>query len=216
MVVGWLFQQKNHPMRLPVYLTACFGLFCLNVVMSQRFSAELMAGNRNYWYQHTLNQAIGDSTKWQFFHTSSFNVFYAPTEFEVMSQSFVNYQLTRRWKAGIGTFFTTAAGFNPSFSMQYAMKTPRLLIVISPRTDLRKSPNGELMFLFEWRSKRLYFRFQLMENMGAKGHNRSYQLLRFGWRMNYLMIGPSINVDYYGGDFTSYANAGVFLRLEAQ
>lgn len=182
---------------------------------AQRLSVESMFGNRNYWYQHVLNEPIGDSSDWQFFHTSSFQVSYEPSEFEVMSQSFVQYKLTRRWKVGLGTFFTHVGGFNPSVAMQYGLKTKHLLLVVAPRADLRTSPNGEVMMLFEWKSKRFYFRFQLMENAGANGHNRGYQLARIGLRRRQLTYGAGFNLDTYGRYFTSYLNAGFFLRYES-
>lgn len=202
-------------MKTPRILVAIFLLIFSTSVFSQQLSAELMMGNRNYWYQHTFSAPIGDSSNWQFFHTSSFNVFYEPDEFEVMSQSYAYFKLRKRWKIGLGTFFTPVGGFNPTIGAQYGIKTPRLLLVLSPRVDLRQSPNSELMVLFEWKSKRTYFRFQLMENVGLKGHNRSFQLIRMGWRSKHLTYGPSLNIDYYGNRFTTYLNAGIFLRIES-
>jgi hypothetical protein len=196
-----------------LFLIGLINSFNLN---AQSVAAEIMAGDKNYLYQHSFSRSF-DKTRFSFFHTSSLYAFYGQKKLaEIMSQSYITYTLNPHLKLAVGTFYASVPGFKPAAAFQIIKKTKDVLFILVPRMDLWKNPSGEVMMLLEYRPAirgqvNFYSKLQLMSNYGPH-HNRSYQNLRVGLDIRNASFGLAVNVDEYGDEITTSRNWGIFLR----
>lgn len=194
-----------------------FNVLAIIKIQGQVMPIEIMAGSRNIWYQQNISKGI-DGSKFGFSHTSTLHAYYDdqnPTE--LMSQSYMNYSITKSIKVSAGTFYASAPGFRPSINIEFSKKFKNLLIVLVPRVDIWHKPTYDTMFLIEYSPVindclKLFFRFQTMANFSAQQHNRSYQNLRMGLSYKKIQFGLAINMDAYGKTVRYYPNVGVFIR----
>lgn len=199
-------------------------IFSFVLVMARPLTAqpnllEAMAGDENYFYQHTFSRALGNS-RFGFFHTSSLHAFYDRDDLnELMSQSYITYPLTGFAKLAVGTFYASQPGISPAAVLQLGYATRDFKALVVPRVDLQKNGSIEMMMLLEYNpmiNERLQFysRAQFMTNYGPYHHNRSYQNFRAGLQVKHTAVGIALNIDERGSDITTLHNLGIFLRYE--
>jgi hypothetical protein len=187
---------------------------------AQHVPVEVTFGNRNYWYQHLISRKFSPESKFGFFHVSSLYVFYEDKiGEELMSQSYVTYQVVEGIALAGGAFYSTGPGFSPSFGIQFSKRSNDLFFIIIPRVDVKKSGSYEVMTLLEYTPRitdrlRLYSRIQGMSNYTGSDHNKSYQNLRVGVEIKQFQFGLAMNLDEYGDDARTYWNNGIFLRTK--
>ncbi|MCE3227362.1 MAG: hypothetical protein K0S32_1913 [Bacteroidetes bacterium] len=185
----------------------------------QSLSTEMMSGNNSIWYQHTIVASVGSSGV-GFFNTSSFDAFYYKEKRgEVMAQSYLTYQPFNKVKLGLGAFYSSVPGFYSSVNIQLFKFGNNYTFIFVPRIDLAKKPTYDFMFLAEYKPRlsekiKLYARFQTMMNYGDKGHNRSYQYVRFGLEQKTFQFGVAANYDCFGREMLYVSNYGLFIRKE--
>lgn len=195
------------------------GLIAVASVNAQPTILEAMAGEENYFYQHTLAKSIGRS-RFGFFHTSSLHAFYDGDELnELMSQSYVTYALAGFAKLAVGTFYASKPGISLAAAIQLRYVRGDFKASLVPRIDLQKEGSVEMMLLLEYNpaiTNRLQFysRAQFMTNYGPYHHNRSYQNFRLGLQVKQTAAGVALNVDERGKDISPIYNLGVFIRYE--
>ncbi len=186
----------------------------------QTIPVEVMIGGKEYRYQHFFAKPITGNSRLGFFHTSSMYFFYDEGKnIEMMSQSYVTYQVGSYVKAAVGTFYASVPGFKTSGALQLAHSRKDLLLLVVPRIDLWKNPSYEIMSLLEYRPSisdrvHLYTRLQVLSNYGLTQHNRSYQNLRIGLGGKNTQFGIALNLDQYGSEVVLNRSWGVFLRHE--
>ncbi len=185
-------------------------------VQGQSITLEGMVGQRNFWTQHVLSKQMSH-TKFGYFHVSSLHAFYNETREELMSQSYLTFQMNKSIKLGVGTFYTTANGFVPSFQAQFFHKGKNHFVLAIPRVDLVGKPSYDVMIMAEYFPKLndkigFYGRFQTMLNYTGETHNRSYQNFRAGFNFESFQAGIALNMDAYGRYKKYYSNYGIFIR----
>lgn len=186
---------------------------------AQPIPIEIMAGNRNAWYQHVLSRPFSQQSHWGYFHTSSLHAFYDHTPDELMSQSYLTYSVTPWMKGAVGSFYATAPGFKPSAALQFAKRGNHYFLLAVPRIDLITSPSYDMMVMFEYTPHitpglSFYSRTQIMENYTGTTHNRSYQNIRLGLSVKGIQTGVAANFDAYGPNKNYYSNIGLFIKKD--
>jgi len=171
------------PLARPLVLLA--GVAAIIHVRAQYITAEAMTGDKNYWYQHTFFARLADS-RFGIYHVSSLHLLYNEKDKnEVMSQSYITYQLAPPIKVAVGTFYATNPGISPSLAMQLRVTHRHLRAMLVPRVDLKSGGSIEAMTLLEYLPPineviTFYSRLQMMSNYGPRHHNRSYENMRIG------------------------------------
>ena len=187
-------------------------------IKAQQMPVELMPGNDRIYYQHNIAIPLEPGSKYGFFHTASFHSDHADKRSnEVMGQAYLTYAAKPSLRIALGGFHATAPGTSGSFAIHWSHKWDRVLLLLAPRIDLRRTPSLELMGMIEYapRSFQLngpYARFQFMVNGRPERHNRSYRYLRIGWAFGATRLGVALNMDSYGPCRHTLANWGVFFR----
>ncbi len=187
--------------------------------LSQPLQLETMAGNRNFWYQHTISKSIHNS-KWGFFNVSSLHAYddkLYPDE--LMSQSYLNYSISKHIRIGGGTFYASVPGFKPSVNIQFSVGGKNYFLLAIPRIDVHHKPSYDMMMLAEAKPQltpgiKAYSRVQVMFNYTQGIHNRSYQNIRLGIDMFYFQAGLAANFDSYGKDRITEYNLGLFIKKD--
>ncbi len=188
-------------------------------VKAQPATIEVMVGEENYFYQHALSKSIS-SSRFGFFHTSSLHAFYNSDDLnEVMSQSYMTYELTEFAKLAMGTFYASKPGISVAAALQFGYAHRNFRASLVPRIDLKRGGSVEMMMLLEYSPTiteriKFYSRAQFMTNYGPDNHNRSYQNFRAGLRVKNTVVGVALNIDERGSEINTLHNLGVFLRYE--
>lgn len=193
-------------------------LIWINSVSSQPAILEAMLGSNTYWYQHGISKNLTSTSRFGFAHSSSLHFVYADENLnELMSQSYLTYELTKGIKVAAGTFYASAPGISPALAVQFRIQQNHFRALLVPRIDLRENGAYELMTSLEYTppvSRRInfYSRVQLMSNYGPVAHNRSYQYVRLGLLIGDAAVGMALNVDERGKEKQTGHNWGLFLR----
>ena len=107
--------------------------------VAQAVPVEIMVGNEHYWYQHVIAKKFTSSSRAGFFHVSSLHVFFDRDRTdEIMSQSYLTYEVAPGVVAAVGTFYSTGPGLSPSFALQLSKKYRDFAFMLVPRVDLQK------------------------------------------------------------------------------
>ncbi len=188
----------------------------INNLFAQSVPLEIMGGQRNFWYQHVMGKNF-ENSKFGHFHVSSLHAFYDATPEELMSQSYLTYQINENVKPGIGLFYSSAPGFVPSLNVQLMHKGKNHFILAIPRVDIVNDPSYDVMLMTEYFPKlnhntTLYTRIQVMLNYTGTQHNRSYQNIRAGVNLGTIQVGVAANFDAYGKRVQYQKNYGLFIR----
>jgi hypothetical protein len=203
-----------------IIITLLMAVLVFQKSNAQPIPIEVMAGDEHYWYQHVITKKFNGLQRFGFFHVSSLHVFYDRTRTdEIMSQSYLTYEVVPGIVGAVGTFYSTGPGLSPSLAVQLYKKFGDMLLMVVPRVDIKDGGSYEAMSLAEYRpilfrDVRLYSRVQVMSNFTGQNHNRSYQNLRAGLDIKKLQFGVAINIDEYGTEKQTYHNLGFFLRTE--
>ena len=186
----------------------------------QSIPVEGLVGTKNYWYQHSVSRKFSPSGRIGFSHVSSmYNYYEANVADEIMSQSYITYEITKGIGVAAGTFYATGPGFSPSLALQLSRMSKDVFLMFVPRVDVRKDGSYEGMVLIEYRPAltrglHLYSRFQAMSNFSGDTHNRSYQSFRAGVQVKKMQFGVALSVDEYGAEKETRRNLGFFVRTE--
>jgi len=205
------------PKRVITFILVIISIF---FGQAQIIPVEIMIGNEEYRYQHFFGKKIKQDSHFGFFHTHSmYHFFDEAKSLELMSQSYLTYELHRSVKAAIGTFYATVPGFKPSGAIQFTLIRDHFFLLAVPRIDITSNPSYEVMTLMEYRPPiigklNLYSRLQLLANYDHYKHNRSYQNLRIGIGIRFTQLGIAFNIDEYGSELKTETSWGVFLRHE--
>jgi hypothetical protein len=188
----------------------------ISSLFAQTIPLEIMGGQRNFWYQHVMGKGF-ENSKFGHFHVSSLHAFYDATPHELMSQSYLTYQINAYIKPGIGLFYSSAPSFAPSINIQLMHKGKNHFILAIPRIDVVNNPSYDVMVMTEYFPKlthntALYTRIQVMLNYTGTQHNRSYQNIRAGIDLGTVQLGVAANFDAYGKRIQYQNNYGLFVR----
>jgi hypothetical protein len=212
-------KAKNHIKKKTPGIVLLFFFLQVQLTSGQTVPVELMAGDKNLWYQHSVSKEL-ETTEMGIFHTSSLHSFYdSELGDELMSQLYITLKIIKGLKIGIGGFYATAPGFHSSVNFQWGRKGKNYLWLIVPRVDLSKLPSYDLMLLAEYtpfltKNLNLYSKFQTMLNYTKLVHNRSYQNFRLGLDVRILQFGFAMNLDAYGVNRTYHINYGLFAKKD--
>lgn len=185
---------------------------------AQRFNAEVMAGDLNYYYAHSLSVPFKGHKRFSLSHASSLHSLYDEKEKnELMSQTYLSYGLSKNFKVAGGTFYASKPGTSASLALQSSFQIQYLRAHIVPRIDLKQGGSYEVMMLLDYdvpisEKLMLHIRTQLMSNYTQSIHNRSYQNLRVGLKLGQAAFGLALNVDERGAEKQQQFNWGVFFR----
>lgn len=205
---------------MKTFIVVCMALTCPFISvesLAQSIPVEVFAGHQAYRYQHNFSGKVND---WLgIVHSSSLLEFYKEKETEIMTQTYATIAVCDDLKFGLGTFYATVPGFNPSLNLQFTQKKSDWFLLIVPRIELKGKPAHELMLMFEFTPKlntcvKLYSRIQLMENYTGSKHNRGYGHLRLGIHLKKAQIGAAAGLETYGNKYIYKDNYGIFIRTE--
>lgn len=193
-------------------------------VIGQPMQMEVMGGNNYLFYQHNLSKQFAGSS-FGVKHIASMVGWYNSKEeiggkpHEFMNQVYLSVKLNSYFTLMGGTFFTAVTGMRGSSAVQFAVKRPNLLVIVTPRADIIEKGAFDVFSLIEYTpyltdSISLYIRFQSMFNFGPENHNRSYQQLRVGLLKKKTQVGLALNLDQYGERMDLYYNFGFFIRRD--
>lgn len=193
-------------------------------VIGQSMQMEAMGGNSYLFYQHNLSKQFFGS-RFGVKHIASMVGWYnnkvetGGKSHEIMNQVYLTAKLNSYFTLMGGTFFTAVTGMRGSCAVQFAVKRPNLIIIVTPRADIIEKSAFDVFSLVEYSpyitdSISLYTRFQSMFNFGPQSHNRSYQQLRLGLVKKKTQLGIALNLDQYGERMDLYYNLGFFIRKD--
>jgi len=197
-------------------LVTCSASFMFTAAQGQSVLVEAMAGNKNYFYQHTLLLPLNHS-QFSIFHTSSmYWVYQERQKNEAMTQSYITYPLAPFARLALGTFYASQPGISASLAAQFQFGKRHFRALLVPRADLKKNGSVEGMALFEYmppinERTSFYSRVQFMSNFGPDAHNRSYQNFRLGASGRRTTAGLALNIDERGPEKQTQHNWGVFI-----
>ena len=211
--------MKNSILTL-VLLLVGGSLFHENKLLAQPLPVEISATHRAVWYQQLISRKMSKNSAWGFFSVSSWQKSYdIGSKAELMTQSYLSYQVHARVTITAGVHYTHVTDWRPSLAVQLNKKWKHAWILLVPRTDIWRIPAFELMALYEYRPPiteniGLYSRIQIMSSVGASSHNRSYQHLRIGLDFKHFQTGLSLHLDEYGDNLIPVKSYGIFFRKE--
>lgn len=197
--------------------------FIFSGLMAQYLPIEIMAGNKYLFHQNNIQKRFARDPRFGFSQIMSFNL---RTTFdeglqkdasEVMNQVYATYEIGKGFSGMAGTFYTNATGFRPSLSFQFLLAKNGLFLLLKPRMDIAEKGAFEWFGILEYSPKvsekrKLYTRFQSMNNWGLAAHNRSYHHFRLGLHSGKLQFGLAYNIEVYGESRRVEGNSGVFIR----
>jgi len=181
-----------------------------------QLQVEAVIGHHNYRYQQNYNTKFLKNN-WGFSHVSSLLELYsADAKTEIMTQSYITYNLYPAVKIGMGTYYASKPGFSPSVNLQFIKKGKNYSFIITPRIDLTWHPAWDVLAAVEFRPKlnannNYYFRIQTLDNFTGTKHNRSYQYIKLGLERKRMLFGIAADFDAYGSHLNYAQNFGVFL-----
>jgi hypothetical protein len=192
-------------------------------VAAQNFTAEIMPGNRYFFYQHLLSCKWKENGKSGIVHITNISNWYQHNPAkggmnnEVMNQVYASHRLTPAFTIMAGLFYSNATDIKPALALQFAKRFNDYFVVVVPRVDLANKGSFELMGMLEYEPQlspnvKLYSRLQFMSNAGPFSHNRSYQRVRLGVHVKKIQTGVAVNIDEYGHAAKTKINTGIFLR----
>lgn len=199
---------------------ACL-FFCMWCLHSEaQVPVEITAGHSTYYYQHMFSGKIIAEKPFGFFNTSSILLPYDKKRgIEVMSQSYLTYEINKRWATGLGSIYAPGNRFVPSAFVWYFNKKKDLSYLIFTRMDVWSNPSFELFGSVEYQGSKnqdfnLYARLQLqyITSMHWNGHLKSVQYARLGVDNKGVQYGLGVNFDQYGPNTEHYSNFGLFVR----
>lgn len=192
---------------------------------AQTFTAEAMAGNDYFFYQHLVVKKFSAQSRFGLMHIANVITRYQPDPakggkpHEMMNQAYLTTGISKSLTLLTGIFYNNVTGTRAAIGLQYARPFNNGLFVAVPRADLEHHGSVELMSMLEYRpalakNLKLYTRLQVMSNYGGYHHNRSYQRIRLGISLRQLQVGLAMNLDEYGAAPETRVNAGFFIRKE--
>jgi hypothetical protein len=199
-------------------------LSCLQKpVAAQKFTAEIMPGDRYFFYQHLLSCKWKENGKSGVVHIANISNWYQHNPAkggmnnELMNQVYASHRLTSAFTIMAGLFYSNATGIKPALAFQFAKRFNDCFVVVVPRADVANNGSFELMGMLEYEPQlsplvKLYSRVQIMSNAGPFNHNRSYQRVRLGVHIKKFQTGVAVNIDEYGNSAKTKINTGIFLR----
>lgn len=97
------------------YLLACLFFSMCYLHSRAQVPVEITAGNSSYYYQHMFSGKIIAEKPFGFFNASSILLPYDKKRgIEVMSQSYLTYEINKRWATGLGSIYAPGNRFVPS------------------------------------------------------------------------------------------------------
>ncbi len=204
------------------HLLACL-FFCLRYLHSPaQIPVEITLGHSSYYYQHMFSGKIIAERPFGFFNTSSILLPYDQKRgIEVMSQSYLTYEINKRWATGLGSIYAPGNRFVPSAFVWYFNKKDDISYLIFTRMDVWSQPGFELFGFAEYQGGKnknqefnLYARLQLqyITSMHWNGHLKSVQYARLGVANKGVQYGLAVNFDQYGPTTKHDSNFGLFVR----
>lgn len=203
-----------------------FSLSVILIFTSVQFFAqptpiETMIGHERIYGFSLINKNFTDSSRFGFFSLTSFNGDYNNIDNELVSSNQLTFSLSKRIKIAAGTSFNGLLDFYPSAGFQYTYFKPGLLIVFNPGMEFNRSYATQNFGIIEWKPVlnekwNLYTRIQglYIYNLSNKEHERSFIHFRLGINKFKNSFGVGFNADFYGSDYYTLNNAGLFWRYE--
>ncbi|MCC6412595.1 MAG: hypothetical protein IT270_13100 [Saprospiraceae bacterium] len=192
---------------------------------SQSVPLEVVVGNRNAFYQHSVGKNFAGNQQFGWLNIASVLVHYDKKSDpenalsdEIMNQTYFVYRPTKGIALLGGGFYTDVTKFRVSAAIQLSLRRKALMMMLAPRIDVVKNGAYELFGFIEYNPKMGnegwtgYSRFQFMTNHGKEGHNRSYQQFRLGTGYKANQFGLAVTLDQYGPHPSSLVNTGLFIR----
>jgi hypothetical protein len=204
-----------------------FAFFYAGFAGAQQMPAEIMIGNKYFYYQHSIAKSLPAESRFGIKHIASIVAPYGSSKEakrpmqpqELMNQVYLTYRVNSIVSAMGGMMYTTVGKIKPSVAVQFAKRFKSGVWVLVPRMDIADRGAFELFGLFEYKPSirervKLYTRIQFMSSYGPFDHNRSYQQFRLGIEKNRAQFGLAFQSDEYGAKPLVLKNAGVFVRIE--
>jgi hypothetical protein len=207
------------------FLLVLMAFFYAAVAGAQQMPAEIMIGNKYFYYQHSIAKSFSTESRFGIKHITSIVAPYGSNKEakrpgqpqELMNQVYLTYRVNSIVSAMGGMMYTTVGKIKPSVAVQFSKRFKSGVWVLVPRMDIADRGAFELFGLFEYKpsiteSVKLYTRIQFMSSYGPFNHNRSYQQFRLGIDKNRVQFGFAFQNDEYGPKSLVLKNGGVFVR----
>ncbi|MGG9963187.1 hypothetical protein [Ferruginibacter sp. SUN106] len=188
---------------------------------------EIFVGNKAFAFQLIVSKQFSPKSRFGFFNVTNFTGDYKTTNqtSDFFSQSLLTAEI---WKgisltAGLSAIGSsnTSTTVRPTAGLQYLFANRDFVVVILPRFDLTQTYNFETFAVFEYKpmlSKNwgIYSRLQGLYNYNTKlkFHEISSIYLRVGLSYKNVQFGLGSNLDFYGPDYNSTSNFGLFIKTD--
>lgn len=181
--------------------------------------AEFLVGHENVFGFTLINEAISDSSRLGFFNLTSFNGFYDNVGNELVSSNQLTYSLSKKIKFAAGCSFNGLMDFFPAAGFQFTHFSSTWLIVINPGFEFNRFVSSQNFAILEFRPRlnlknNWYFKIQglFIYNLNFSNHERSFIQFRAGISRQKLTYGLGFNKDFFGTNYFSKINGGLFVK----
>ena len=177
--------------------------------------------DRGFYIQTIINKKFQSLPKLGFFSASGIlNEWNEKQAYEVMTQSYLTFELTKRFSINTGFHYSNVTGMRPTIAIMYTYINSNWFVAFFPRVDISKERNLETFGMVEYKTKinnkfTFYSRLQgtFIHNLKWNHHERSYLYLRSGINYKEFTFGAACNMDCYGEMKSNKNSLGIFLMI---
>ena len=192
------------------------------VVKNPPIIIEPMVSDRGFYIQALINKKFQSIPKLGFFSASGILSEWNKNEaYEVMMQSYLTYEVSKRFTINTGFHYSQVTGVRPTAGVMYTYANPTWLIVVFPRIDLISESDMETFSVLEFKPKinkhlSFYSRIQgtYIYSFNSNSHQRSYIYVRTGIVYKEFTFGGGYNIDYYSPEKLNINSLGAFLNFQ--
>lgn len=192
-------------------------------VSKTKIPTELLAGNKNLYFQMVVKRSFTPTSKFKLFVLTNYTANYedrvADNRLNIINQ--ISYTGKNGFGVMAGADINSFKGFSPIIGPQHNFSNKKILAVTVASFFLNEQNDFKILGLYEYKPPinekwSFYSRLQFVHNRSLKSdlHNKSYIYLRAGVKMKSTIFGIGTNLDWNGPNQIFQENYGVFVRYE--
>ena len=180
------------------------------------FPVELLVGQKGTVYKTTYYKQILNSS-FKLFNLTTYQTNYGTVTDSYFIKAVVYYDLPKGFSIGSGVNLISGTSAKPLLSGMYSLFTKNVGFVIQPGYEIHKDGVFEVFSFYKYTASKFkklnpYFKMSAFTSFKS-GHSYSFLNLRVGLKYKSFIVGPAINTDFFGQEFSASSNYGGFLSF---
>lgn len=191
-------------------------------ITSPPIPIELMAGNKDVYFQMVVKKGLKPQSRFQFFGISTYTA--ANNNFrtaDLISIGQLSYTIFKGFGTFVGADVNSFSGLSVIAGPQHSFASANWLAITTMSFFINENNDLKVFGLYEFKPMinekiGLYSRIQSIYNFSTvnKEHNVSYVYLRMGIKLKACIIGAAANLNWSGPKKIFEDNLGIFVRYE--